>query len=178
MSLKYKKRTASDKAELILAEDERYMRMALEEAAAAADIGETPVGCVIVREEGDKRRVIASAHNTRESEKRASAHAEHDAIDAACKALRGWRLTGCTLYVTLEPCPMCAGLISAARIERIVYGAEDPKAGAYKSVMNMRNYPIFKPEVTGGILKDECGKILKDFFADMRNKEKTKKQQT
>ena len=169
-----KKDSAAEKAAKRLAEDETYMRQALREAQAAFDAGETPVGCVIVRETDGGRAVIASAHNTRETDKRASAHAEHDAIESACLSLGGWRLTGCTLYVTLEPCPMCAGLISAARVERVVYGAKDPKAGAYGSVLNMRSYPIYKPQVSAGVLENDCSGILRRFFFEMRTKKQKK----
>ncbi len=178
MSYKDRKKAAAERAAARLAEDEGFMREALKEAQAAFDEGEAPVGCVIVREKDGRREMIASAHNTRERDKRASAHAEHDAIDTACRALGGWRLTGCTLYVTLEPCPMCAGLISSARIERVVYGAKDPKAGAYRSVMNMLEYPLFRPKVTGGVLEDECGDMLRRFFSVMRIKDKEKAHHT
>lgn len=152
--------------------DIRFMREAIAEARIAAGCGEVPVGCVITRETDGEEKIISRAHNVRETVKRASAHAEHDAIEAAGRTLGGWRLNGCTLYVTLEPCPMCAGLISAARISRVVYGAKDPAAGAYGSVMDMRNYPIFKPEVTGGVLAQECGDMMRSFFAEMREKKK------
>ena len=152
--------------------DAEFMRAAISEAKLAAESGEVPVGCVITREEGGKEIIISRAHNVRETVKRASAHAEHDAIEDAEKALGGWRLNGCTLYVTLEPCPMCAGLISSSRISRVVYGAKDPAAGAYGSVMNMINYPIFRPKVTGGVLAEECGELMRGFFTEMRMKKK------
>lgn len=151
------------------AEDEQYMRLALEEAKAAADIGEIPVGAVVVC----GGRVIASAHNERENGGSALCHAEHEAIRLACEALGGWRLGGCTLYVTLEPCPMCAGAAINARIPRIVYGAKDPAAGAFGSVINLNEYPLgYKPKLTRGVLEEECAALLRDFFARVRRSKK------
>ena len=168
-----KKAAAAEKAAAASKEDIAYMREAIAEAEKAKSLGEVPVGCVIVRKTADGRaEIIARAHNTRESSKRGSAHAEHDAVEAAEKALGGWRLSGCTLYVTLEPCPMCAGLISAARVPRVVYGAKDSAAGAYDSVMNMRNYPMFRPQVTGSVLEGECGRLMRDFFTGLRERNK------
>jgi len=140
---------------------------ALDEAKKAAALGEAPVGAVIVR--GDD--VISAAHNTRESEKNALHHAELLAIDAACKELGGWRLIGCELFVTLEPCPMCSGAIINSRVERVVYGADDPKAGCAGSVCDIFAMPFnHRPEIAKGVCSDECSKILCDFFKRLRGK--------
>lgn len=144
--------------------DEKYMYEALLEAEKARDEDEVPVGAVIVR----NGEIIARAYNTREKDKNALYHAEIKAIDEACKLLHGWRLVGCTLYVTLEPCPMCAGAIINSRIERVVYGAPDNKAGAFGTMINLNDYPLFKPEITSGVLKEECSQILSDFFKKKR----------
>lgn len=144
--------------------DELFMRLALNEAEKARQEDEVPVGAVIVR----GGEVIASAYNTREYGKNALYHAEIKAIDEACKKLGGWRLVGCTMYVTLEPCPMCAGAIINARVERVVYGAPDHKAGAFGTMINLTDYPLFKPQITSGILATECAQILTDFFKKKR----------
>ena len=142
------------------------MREALCEACKARDIDEVPVGAVVVR----GGEVIARAYNTRESDKNALCHAEIKAINEACRALGGWRLVGCTLYVTLEPCPMCAGAIINSRVERVVFGAYDSKAGAFGTMINLNDYPLFKPEITGGALKEECASLLTEFFKTKRQK--------
>lgn len=148
--------------------DEYYMSLAVAEARKAAKRLEAPIGAVIVR--GD--RVIARAHNRRESGKNALAHAEVLAIGRACRRLRGWRLTGCTIYVTLEPCPMCAGAIINSRIERVVYAAADPKAGCCESVINLFELPFnHRPRITGGVLGAECSAMLSDFFKRLRRKQ-------
>ena len=153
-----------------MGDDERYMRLALEEADRAAKLGEAPVGAVIVR----RGEVVAAAHNTRESEKNALHHAELLAIDRACSALGGWRLPESTLYVTLEPCPMCAGAIINSRVERVVYGASDPKAGCCGSVCDLFALPFnHRPAVTGGVLGDECAALLRSFFARLRERHRT-----
>ena len=144
--------------------DELYMREALCQAEKARQEDEVPVGAVIVR--GGK--IIARAYNTREYGKNALYHAEIKAIDQACKALGGWRLVGCTMYVTLEPCPMCAGAIVNARVERVVYGAPDHKAGAFGTMLNLTDYPLYKPQITGGVLAEECASILSEFFKNKR----------
>ena len=145
--------------------DADCMRLALELAAEAAEAGEVPVGCVITL--GD--RVVGTGRNRREEEKNALRHAEIEAIDNACKALGGWRLWECTLYVTLEPCPMCAGAIVNARIPRVVYGAADPKNGCCGSVVNLFSLPFnHKPAMTGGILEADCAAQLTDFFTRLR----------
>ena len=143
------------------------MRRALELAAEAAEAGEVPVGCVIVRE----GKILSEGRNRRETDKNALAHAEIEAIDGACRTLGGWRLTGCTLYVTLEPCPMCAGAIVNARIPRVVYGAKDARAGAMGSLINVNSYPLnHHAQVEHGVLADECAGILREFFSSRRRK--------
>ena len=144
--------------------DEEYMALAIMEAVEAAKEDEVPVGAVIVRD----GKVIAKAHNTRERDKNALYHAEIKAINQACSVLGGWRLVGCTMYVTLEPCPMCAGAIINSRIERVVYGAPDNKAGAFGTMINLTDYPLFKPQIESGVLKEECSKMLTDFFKTKR----------
>lgn len=144
--------------------DELFMRLALEEAEKAREEDEVPVGAIIVR----NGEIIAKAYNTREYGKNALYHAEIKAIDEACKALGGWRLVGCTMYVTLEPCPMCAGAIINARVERVVYGAPDHKAGAFGTMLNLTDYPLFKPQITSGVLAGECAQILTNFFKNKR----------
>lgn len=144
--------------------DEKYMRLALDEAKKAEGEDEVPVGAIIVRNDA----VVSSAYNTREYGKNALYHAEIKAIDEACKKLGGWRLVGCTMYVTLEPCPMCAGAIINSRIERVVYGAPDHKAGAFGTMINLTDYPLFKPEIRSGVLKDDCAQILSKFFKKKR----------
>lgn len=148
-------------------EDAYFMRMALYEAAKAAKRDEVPVGCVIVR----RGRVIARGRNKRERGKNPLMHAELSAISRAARFLGGWRLTGCTLYVTLEPCPMCAGAIINARIPRVVYGAADPKAGCFGSVCDLNEMPFnHKVQLTGGVLGDECAAQLSAFFRNKRKK--------
>ncbi len=148
--------------------DEEYMALALREAALAAGIGETPVGAVIVQND----TVIAQAHNLRETQKNALHHAELLAIDMACRKLGGWRLVGCELFVTLEPCPMCAGAIINSRLVRLVYGARDEKAGCAGSVCDLFALPFnHRPAVTGGVLEPECRAILQDFFRNLREKQ-------
>ena len=146
--------------------DFELMGLALEEAAKAAALGEVPVGAVVARH----GEVVATAHNTRETEKNALHHAELLAIDAACKALGGWRLWECELYVTLEPCPMCAGAIMNSRLKRVVYGAFDDKNGACSSVVNLFEERFTHiPFVRSRILMQECGDILTDFFRRLRD---------
>ncbi len=148
-------------------EDERFMREALALAAEAAAEGEVPVGAVIVRDGA----VIATGRNRRERDKNALAHAEIEAIHGACAALGGWRLSGCTLYVTLEPCPMCAGAILNARVERLVYGAPDPKAGSCGSLTDLFALPYnHHPVTVRGVLEQECGAVLREFFRALRTK--------
>ncbi|WP_145250313.1 tRNA adenosine(34) deaminase TadA [Aeoliella mucimassa] len=153
---------------LLNSEDERFMREALRQAAAAVEVGEVPVGAVVVRD-GD---IVAAAHNQRETLHDPTAHAEMIAITQAAAALGSWRLAGCTLYVTLEPCPMCAGAIVNSRLPRVVYGAIDPKAGAVESLYQLLTDARLNHEsaVTSGVLAGECGDLLRAFFRARRNK--------
>lgn len=147
-------------------QDEYYMRLALDQAREAATQEETPIGAVLVWD----GEVIASAYNRRELDRRATAHAEILAIEEACRKLGGWRLHKATLYVTLEPCPMCAGAIINARIRRVVYGAPDRKAGCCGSVTDLfREKFNHHPEVTGGVLAEESAALLTSFFKRLRN---------
>ena len=147
-------------------EREEYMRAALTLAHAAAADGEVPVGCVIVDAGG---RIIGRGRNRRERTHRADAHAEMEAIAEACRARGTWRLDGCTLYVTLEPCPMCAGAILNARIPRVYYGARDRAMGACGGVLNLYMEPFaLTPALVGGILADECRAVLESFFRGIR----------
>ena len=147
--------------------DERFMRRALALAAEAAAEGEVPVGAVIVR--GDE--VIAEGRNRREVGKQALAHAEIEAIYHACAALGGWRLSGCTLYVTLEPCPMCAGAIINARLDRVVYGTADPKAGSCGSLTDLFAMPFnHQPQCVSGVLEEDCAAALREFFRTLRQR--------
>lgn len=142
------------------------MRLALEQASLAADAGEVPVGAVLTNQAGE---VLASTHNLSETQKRPTAHAEMLAIEEACRKKGDWRLTDCTLYVTLEPCPMCMGALIHARIGRVVYGARDARAGACGSVLNLTQYPLEStPELTGDVLTEECRSTLQRFFRKRR----------
>lgn len=146
--------------------DEKFMKMALAEAEKAFDAGEIPVGAVIVRD----GEVIARAHNLCEAQNDPTAHAELLAIRAAGERLGTWRLSECTLYVTLEPCPMCTGAAINARVGRIVFGAKDPRAGACGSLCNLPAYPLeCKPEITHGIEDARSRELLRAFFAQKRN---------
>lgn len=148
--------------------DEEYMREALLLAAQAAEEGEVPVGCVIT----DGEKIVGRGRNRRESEKNALCHAELEAINEACTLLGGWRLWKCTLYVTLEPCPMCAGAIVNAHIPRVVFGAADSKGGACGSLIDLLALPNqFRPSVTGGVLEDEARQQLQSFFRKLREPE-------
>ena len=144
---------------------EGYMRQALDLAREAAECGEVPVGCVIVR--GD--RVVGRGRNRREEKQHTQSHAEMEAIRQANEALGSWRLDECTLYVTLEPCPMCAGAILNARIPRVYYGARDREMGACGGVLNlfMEDFPL-RPALVGGILEEQCRGVLTDFFRRLR----------
>ncbi len=145
--------------------DADFMKEALKLAKEAAAEGEVPVGCVITR----RGEIIATGRNRRETGKTALGHGEIEAISAACRALGGWRLWECTLYVTLEPCPMCAGAIINARIPRVVYGASDAKCGACGSVCDLFSMEFnHHPVVEKGILEAECGSLLRDFFQNLR----------
>ena len=145
--------------------DREYMLEALALAREAFAAGEVPVGCVIVR----NGEIVGRGRNRREEDKTALAHAELEAISQACAALGGWRLWECTLYVTLEPCPMCAGAIVNARIPRVVYGAKDAKAGSCGSVCDLFSMAYnHHPQVEAGVLEEECAKLLTDFFRELR----------
>ena len=145
--------------------DEEIMKKAIELAKISGDEGEVPVGAVVTK----NGKIVATGRNRREIGKNALYHAELEAIDNACKALGGWRLWQCELYVTLEPCPMCAGAIINSRIKRVVFGASDSKAGSFGSVVDFNNLPYnHKPEIISGVLKDECSALLSDFFARLR----------
>ncbi|AIW88329.1 tRNA adenosine(34) deaminase TadA [Bacillus mycoides] len=147
-----------------------FMQLAIEEAKKAEAIQEVPIGAVIVLD----GEVISVAHNLRETEQRSIAHAELLAIDEACKKLGTWRLEDATLYVTLEPCPMCAGGIVLSRIKRVVYGASDPKGGCAGTLMNLLTDERFNHqcEVVPGVLEEECGTLLTIFFRELRKKRK------
>ena len=149
-----------------LRDDEDAMRAALAEAMKALDEGEVPIGCVVVHE----GMVVGRGHNQVERLRDATAHAEIIAIGAASDARQDWRLEDCTLYVTLEPCAMCAGAIVLARVPRVVYGCTDPKAGAAGSVLDVLSHPRLnhRPEVAGGLLAAECAALLTDFFGTRR----------
>ena len=152
-------------------EDAFYMRAALAEAAQAYALGEVPIGAVLVDEAGE---IVARGHNLRERDHDATAHAEMIAIRAACARLGRWRLSGLTLYVTIEPCPMCAGAIVMSRVDRVVYGGTDYKAGACESLFNIPGHPAINhhPEVTAGVLAEECADIMKRFFRERRARKK------
>lgn len=146
--------------------DIKFMRLALAQAKKAYNIAETPVGAVIVKD----GKVISKGYNRRENKKNALMHAEISAIDKACKKLGGWRLCGCDIYVTLEPCPMCAGAIIQSRIENVFFGAYDKKAGAFGSVCDLSAVLAHKVHVEGGILESEASDILRQFFEELRRK--------
>lgn len=151
-----------------LSDDEKYMEEAIKLALAAAERDEVPVGAVIVKD----GEIIASASNTREESKCATHHAEILAIEQACRALSGWRLPGVTLYVTMEPCVMCAGAIINSRIERVVYGARDHRFGAFGSALDVNEAGLnHRPEVTGGVLGERCAEILSSYFKNKRKKQ-------
>ena len=149
--------------------DLQWMRLAMEEAKLAAQSGEVPVGAVLVQ----NGALIAKTHNFCMTHAMATAHAEMLAINQACQTLGSWRLSDCTLYVTLEPCPMCAGAIVNARIPRVVFAAKDPRAGAFGSLMDLTRYPLeSRPVVEHGLLAEEALTLLRDFFAELRQKSK------
>lgn len=158
-----------------LNQDEIYMKEAIEEAKKAERIGEVPIGAVIVIDGG----IIARAHNLREMRQSSIAHAEVLAIDEACRKLGTWRLEDAVLYVTLEPCPMCAGAIMLSRVKKVVYGARDPKGGCAGTFMNILQDERFnhQSEVISGVLEKECSELLSDFFRNLREKKKEKKKQ-
>lgn len=148
-------------------DDLKFMEKALSLARKAYTEGEVPVGAVVVKD----GKIIARGYNRREGAKDGTAHAELIAIQKACKKLGGWRLIGCTLYVTLEPCIMCAGAIVNSRVERVVIGTHDPKAGAMGSITDVTLLPVnHKPEIEYGVMEKECSGLLKDFFRELRKK--------
>lgn len=155
--------------------DEKYMRMALREAIKAYQQGEIPIGAVLVNNENGT--VVATGYNLRERTMDATAHAEMEAIRNGCQALKRWRLSGCTLYVTIEPCAMCAGALVNSRIDRLVYGSNESKFGAVESIFNVVNHKILnhRMEVTAGVLDDECRQLMKNFFHMRRLQNKLKK---
>ena len=150
------------------------MREALKQAKKAQQLGEVPIGCVIVYED----KIIGRGYNKRNNKKSTLAHAELIAIDKASKKVLDWRLEGCTMYVTLEPCQMCAGAIVQSRMEKVVIGAMNPKAGCAGSVLNLLQVEEFnhQVEIVNGILEEECANILQDFFKDLRKRNKSEKQ--
>ena len=154
-------------------DDIKFMRLAIEEAERAGDLLEVPIGAVLVLD----GEVIARAHNLRESTQTAIAHAELLAIDQGCKKIGSWRLEEATLYVTLEPCPMCSGAIILSRVKRVVYGAMDPKAGCAGTFMNLLTDQRFNHqcEVTKGVLEEECGQLLTSFFKNLRQRKKAER---
>ncbi|WP_431802083.1 tRNA adenosine(34) deaminase TadA [Halobacillus andaensis] len=155
-----------------MSNDEYYMGLAIDQARLAEGIGEVPIGAVIVH----NGEVAAAGYNKRETSQLASSHAEFIAIEEANQKIGSWRLEDCTLYVTLEPCPMCAGAIVQSRIPRVVYGASDPKAGCAGTLMNLLQEERFnhQAEVTAGVLGEQCGQMLTLFFKELRAKRKKK----
>ncbi|WP_010285589.1 tRNA adenosine(34) deaminase TadA [Bacillus timonensis] len=153
--------------------DEFYMKLAIEEAKRAAEINEVPIGAVLVSND----EVIATAHNLRETEQRSIAHAELLVIDEACRRTGSWRLENATLYVTLEPCAMCSGAIVLSRVNRVVYGASDPKGGCAGTLMNLLQEKRFnhQAEVLSGVCEEECGQLLSSFFRGIRERKKKEK---
>lgn len=155
--------------------DEYYMYLAIEQAKIASGLGEVPVGAVIVWDDG---RIIGAGYNCRESGKNALMHAELVAIGNACEKMQGWRLHRATLYVTLEPCPMCTGAIVSSRIKRVVYGAPDTNSGAVKSAMKITDFPQSgRLEIVSDVLRNECAAMLTNFFRQMREKKESKNEE-
>lgn len=142
-----------------------FMERAIALSEKAAQLGEVPVGAVIVKD----NKIIAEGYNRREEKQNVLSHAETEAISSACDVLSSWRLDGCEMYVTLEPCPMCTGAIMASRIERVIYGAFDDKGGAMGSVCDLCEMPFMNaPQVVGGFMNQECSEVLKGFFNALR----------
>lgn len=157
----------------MLTKDEKYMKMAVKLAKKAASMGEVPIGCVIVYED----RVIGRGYNRRKTDKNTLSHAEITAIHKASRVIGDWRLEGCTMYVTLEPCQMCAGAIVQARMDRVVIATMSPKSGCAGSILNLLQMEEFnhQVEITKGVLADECSAMLSDFFTDLRKRLKCEK---
>ncbi len=142
-----------------------FMQRAIALSKKAAELGEVPVGAVIVKND----KIIAEGYNRREEKKNVLSHAETEAISSACEALSSWRLDGCEMYVTLEPCPMCTGAIMASRIERVIYGAYDEKGGAMGSICNLCEMPFANSvQIIGGYMQEECADVLSRFFEELR----------
>lgn len=157
-----------------LTEDKKYMKEAIRQAKKAWKLEEVPIGCVIVHE----GKIIGRGYNRRTTDKNVLAHAEIQAIRKACRKMGDWRLEDCTLYVTLEPCQMCAGAIVQARIPRVVAGCMNPKAGCAGSILNLLQMPEFnhQAELTTGVLEAECAELMKGFFRELREKQKRKEE--
>ena len=157
-----------------MTEQEKYMKQAIREARKAYALGEVPIGCVIVNE----GKIIGRGYNRRNTDKSTLSHAEITAIKKASKKMGDWRLEGCTLYVTLEPCQMCAGAIVQARIDEVVMGSMNPKAGCGGSILNLLEMPEFnhKGKVTRGIMEEECSQMLTNFFKELRIRNKQEKE--
>lgn len=172
MGISNQKRS-SDQAEVQKRTDEKYMRQALRQAKKAYDLDETPIGCVIVHE----GKVIGRGYNRRNTDKNPLAHAEITAIRKASRKIGDWRLEECTLYVTLEPCQMCAGAIVQSRVERVVVGCMNPKAGCAGSILNLLDMKAFNHQVQleTGVLEEECSVLMKTFFKELRMKQKMRK---
>ena len=156
-----------------MTEDERYMKEAIKQAKKAYALDEVPIGCVIVQD----NKIIARGYNRRNTDKNALAHAEISAIKKASKKTGDWRLEDCTMYVTLEPCQMCAGAIVQSRMKKVVICAMNPKAGCAGSVLNLLQIPSFnhQVEIERGVLEEECSQMLSDFFRNLREKKKCEK---
>ncbi len=160
----------TEMGEVMLDTDEKYMKEAIRQARKAYALGETPIGCVIVHE----GKIIGRGYNRRTIDKNTLAHAELAAIKKAGRKLGDWRLEGCTMYVTLEPCQMCSGAIVQSRMDRVVVGCMNPKAGCAGSVLNLLQMPEFnhQAELTTGVLEEECSQMMKSFFKELRERKK------
>ena len=158
-----------------MADQEYYMKEDIKQAKKAASIGEVPIGCVIVYED----KIIARGYNRRTTDKNTLAHAELQAIKKASRKMGDWRLEGCTMYVTLEPCQMCSGALVQSRITEVVIGCMNPKAGCAGSILNLLEMPEFNHQVkvTRGVMEEECSRLLKDFFKNLRIRLKEEKRQ-
>ena len=156
-------------------DDVYYMQLALAEARKATELGEIPIGAVLVQD----NEIVCSAHNMRETWQAATAHAEVIVIEEACRRLGRWRLSGCTLYVTVEPCPMCSGAIVNSRIDRVVYGCPDIKAGGAESIFNIISNPNLNhnAQVVSGVCEEECARVMKEFFHRRRQENKRARKQ-